>query len=345
MIRINVLTLTEKLRDNVEDITKILIKLGVDEESIKYHSQKGLITSTRPDPSADNKAGLLLYTNSLQYVITTRGAKQGNIFSLVMDIKDKTFPAALSWIANICGYSEDHYKIKLPFGGFYKGLNIQNYDFDPHLDTYNDSDLPDSHSLSQRFFLDNIDFLTQERFGVRYSHEDDAVLIPIRDCRGKLVGCKARNNNPYSVNRYFAKLPYSKNCVVYGYSENYKSIVEKKTVVIFESEKAVMQCSSFGFNVAVAIGGHCISKIQERYIKSLMCKNVIVAFDEGLQEDEIKYEAKKLLNDNKMIHNNVFYIFDDTGEILKKGSKDSPSDHGAEIFQRMMKERIKKIGA
>ena len=342
---VNVVSLTNKLTDNPDAIIKIITRLGVDK--IKYNASKGLITSTRPDPEADNPAGLLCYIHSLRCVITTRSDKGGNIITLVMDTLGLSFPKALEWIAKTCGFKIDDQKIKIPFHGFYKKIYTEEEKEELSIDVHDESELPDADSLSYRFLQDGIDLKVQEEFGIRYDHENDAILIPIRDYNGNLVGCKARNNaaNVPSSKRWYAAIGYPKTQIVYGFYENYRNIINKKAIIIFESEKAVLQCRSFGCFNAVGIGGHNISKTQARYIKSLMCDKIIVAFDEGICEDEIKFEAKKLVEDNPLLKNNVFYLFDNTGEILKKGSKDSPSDHGKEVLQKMVKERMYKVGA
>ena len=342
---ISVVSITDKLTGNPDAIIKIITKLGVDEEKIKYNKSKGLITSTRPDPESDNDHGLLVYTDSLRTVITTRGAKTGNIITLVMDTLGFTFPRALEWIANVCHFSTNASPIKLPFHGFYKHLFSKGFSDSFEFEKHDWGELPADDSLSQKFFLDNIDFKTQEEFGVRYDHDEDAILIPIKDYQGNLVGCKARNNDPKSESRWYATIGYPKTQILYGFCENYRNIVEKKTAIIFESEKAVMQCRSFGCGVALGIGGHSISKAQEKHIKSLMCEKVIVAFDEGIPREEIEYEAKKLVNGNHLIKNKVFYLYDESGEILSKGSKDSPSDNGKSVFMKMLNERCYEVGA
>ena len=337
----NVVALQERLVDKFDDIEKILIKLGFDESKIKYNDRKHCITSTRPDADADNQNGFILYTDTLKWMYTTRSGN-GNIFTLVMQLKHCSFPRALELIAKWIDCTEKDLQITYPFHGFYRSIEKARVYPEQTMKSYEEDALPDPDSLSQKFFLDGIDFKTQEYFGVRYDHDDDCVLIPIHDYNGSLVGCKARNNNPNCrmEERWWAKLPYAKSLVLYGWMENYKNIVDKQTVIIFEAEKSVMQCHSFGCNVALAIGGHSLSETQCRYLKTLYAKNVIVAFDEGVQEDEIRYEAKKLQS-NKT---NISYIYDRDHEILKKGSKDSPSDHGLHDFKKLLGKRIKLNG-
>jgi hypothetical protein len=331
---VSVLTLQDKLTNNYEDIKTVLIHLGFKEDKIRYHPNKKLITSPRPEEGADNPNGFLLYTDSLKYLITTRSGN-GNIFTLVMDIKRVNFAKSLELICRWLNIKAIAIKTTYPFSGFYKKLYKADKNEEVYINEYTPEDLPIATGLSQRFLNDGISLQIQEKWGIRYDYDGDNILIPIHDCTGRLVGCKARSNEencPHN-RRWFAYLPYPKNNIVYGYFENYKYIQQKRKVFIFEAEKSVLQCASFGFNIAVAIGGHNISAKQVQYILSLMVEEIIVAFDTDVIEDEIIYESKKLLS-NRILNNKVGYIYD-SDHLL--GDKMSPSDKGKNIFKKLLK--------
>ena len=308
--------------------------MGFKEDKIRYQPHKNLITSTRPESGADNPNGFLLYIDTLKYMFTTR-AGNGNLFTLVMDYKDVNFPKALELICKWIDIKEPQYKVFFPFEGFYKKLYKTGKNAEVYLNEYQESNLPAAIGLSQRFFKDGISFKIQEQWGVRYDFDGNNILIPIRDSLGRLVGCKARSNEvdcPHDK-RWFAYLSYPKTSIVYGYFENYKYIQQKRKVFIFEAEKSVLQCASFGLYIAVAIGGHNFSNKQVEYILSLMAEEIIIAFDNDVVEDEVIYESKKLLS-NKIIINKVGYIFD-SDHLLDE--KMSPSDKGKKIFKKLLK--------
>ena len=339
---ISVDSLHDILVNNCDAVTTILIKLGFSEDTIKYHERQNMITSPRPEKGADNPNGCIIYLNSLNVLYTTR-SWTGNIFSLVSKVKDVVFPEALKLIAKWIGYKQIDEKIILPFSGFYKGIIKERNSPVESLHIYKESELPPSDSLSYKFFKDGVALTIQEKWGIRYDHEEDAVLIPIRDYSGRLVGCKARNNDPNCLDteRFCAYLPYSKTSIVYGWYENFKKIIEKQTVIIVESEKGVLQAASFGCEIVVAVGGHNISQIQAKYIKMLGVKNVIVAFDEGLTEEEIINECKKLIIDNKIVKNTVTYIYDRDHIVLEEGSKSSPVDFGDQGLKKLLQKARK----
>lgn len=330
--------LEERLRENYDAVLKILLELGFDEDRIRYKESQHLITSPRPEEDADNPNGCLIYLDSLCVIYTTR-AWSGNIFSLVMKIREVSFPEALRLIAGWIGYEDSlNVKIKFPWGGFWKNVVKNTPDLTANIPSHKESELPDADSLSCKYIQDGVSALIQEEWGVRYSHEDDAILTPIYDYSGNLVGCKARNNDPEcdDSNRFWAYIPYPKTLVVYGWFQNFSRIAEKHKVLVVESEKGVLQAASFGCEVAVAIGGHNISATQAKYIKMLGAKTIIIGFDEGISEEEIQEECKKLRSDGYM-KNKVKYIYDKEHLVLPKGSKGSPVDYGKEGLRKLLK--------
>ena len=330
---VNALSLQNKLMSNPEYIGQILEALHFDniKERDKYYQF--------PRRGGDNLSGCALYKDTLRYMNFTRG-HNGNIFTLVMDEKGFSFPQAVQWIAKITGIKGvDLPEIKLPFGGFYKKLYRHNEDFSIDARQYDEDVLPPPTSLSKRFVDDGIPLITQEKWGVRYSHEDDAVLIPIYGYDGSLVGCKARNNDPNCPmdKRWWAYLSYSKTQFLYGWCENYRYIQQKQTVILVEAEKSVMVLDGWDCRLGLAIGGHSFSRTQVRYIKSLMPKRIIIAFDQGLPEEEVIYETKKLMYKNSLIDCKVGYIFDEKGDVLSSNRKDAPVDLGKQQFMKLMK--------
>lgn len=294
-----------------------------------------------PNKQGDNMSACSILKETLHYENYSHG-QRGNIFTLVMDDKHCDFYMALCTVANYVGFKNTQsLKVTLPFGGFYKFLDRSADDL-YDLSEYSTELLPEKDSLSEKFLRDNIPLIVQERWGVRYSHQDDAILIPIYQ-HSKLVGCKARSNDPYcpKENRWWAYLPYAKTQVVYGLEENYKAIQKINKLVVFESEKSVMQADGYGLKCTTAIGGHSISPAQAKQLKATLVDEIIVAFDEGISEEETRYEAQKLCADNMLLSTKVGYIYDAENDVLRKGYKDSPSDLGREQLQTLLKRKVR----
>lgn len=332
----NVLNIQNKLIKEPEYIEAILSKLG-------YHHIKDRGRYIQfPHIDGDNLSANSILKENLIWSDFTRNAN-GNIFTLIMKDKNTNFPNALEWCSRVLGLDkEPEVRVKYPFHGFYKKLEKDLLFPESNIETWDIEELkPYLHRYNTRFIKDGIDILTQEYFNLGFSFEDNSILIPEYSLDGKLVGCKARNNtdNDYT-NRWWMFHPFPKSMTLYGYHQNYRHIIEKKTLIIVESEKSVMQAHSFGCNVVLALGGHDISNVQAKYIKSFMAKKIILAFDEGISRFENEIQAEKVKANSALYTNRVGFIFDKENDILNMNSKDSPTDVGAEGFKRLLKEKI-----
>lgn len=249
-----------------------------------------------------------------------------------MDEKGISFPEALEWLAKIVGYKD--VPIKYPFGGFYHSLK-QDKHKECDLPIYPEEVLPLSNALPKMWFDDGVDYLTQERFGIRLDFDSNRIVIPARNYEGKLVGAKGRYNGECDMSeRWSMYIPYAKSQVLYGWLENSEKIVEKQKVYIVEAEKSVCQAASWGINLMLAIGGHNISETQARHIKSLGV-DVIIAYDQGIETDFIKSECDKVRISNQFFQNKVGYI-----DMNGMPEKVSPTDMGMQKFIELNKEIV-----
>ena len=332
---INVIDLQAHIENNPEYIETVLTELG--HEQIRDRGKSYSCCNI----DGDNPTGLSILKEGLLYSNFSHGGK-GNLFSLVMEEKNCNFPRALELIAGWIGYqAKPTEKIILPFNGFYKNLIKSSLEPELNMPQYTEDDLPSPDSLSKMWLDDGVDLLTQEEFGIRIDHESNRIVIPEYSLDGKLVGAKARYNGECELNeRWSMYIPFSKSLTIYGWNENYKYIQDKSCAVIFESEKAVLQARSSGLKIGLAIGGHDFSSTQIKYLRSLFCNKLIVAFDEGISEEEIRFQCEKLKLENKLVNTRVGYIYDRNNEYLESGSKDSPADMGGETLRSMIKECV-----
>lgn len=211
------------------------------------------------------------------------------------------------------------------------------------METYNADILAEYQNKFNLMFLqDGIDFETQRQFEVGYDAETQRITVPEFTLDGRLCGIMGRLNDKHCDHseRWIPILPCSRSLTLYGYHKNYGAIEQKQLVVIGESEKFVMQLHSMGCNIGLALCGCDVSITQAKYIKHLMTNRIVLALDEGLEEDQIRAQAEKLRISNTMFHNRVGYIYDRENTILPKDSKASPSDLGREAFLELMQNYV-----
>ena len=168
------------------------------------------------------------------------------------------------------------------------------------------------------------------------------ITVPEYTLDGKMCGIMGRLNDSKCSKdeRWLPIIPCSRSLTLYGYHHNYETIQQKNIVVIGESEKFVQQLHSMGSGIGLATCGCDVSEIQAKHIKALMTNKIILAYDEGLEEEQIRLQAEKLALNNAVFKNSVGYVFDKDNEILPKGSKASPSDMGKAAFTELIKKHV-----
>lgn len=200
---------------------------------------------------------------------------------------------------------------------------------------------------------ENISYRTQKKFNVRFDIERQAVIIPQLNENGQLVGVRRRalnesdieNNGKYKP--IFAKNKWynaDTSTILYGLFENKENITRSKKVVVFEAEKSVMQLDTFynGTAPAVALYGSNMSDYQADMLRNLGVEELIVALDKEYQ-DERSYQTylKVLVKKFKKFQPffTITFVLDNFNSSLLN-YKDSPSDHGKETFEKLLRRRI-----
>ena len=324
----------------MDDCVALLESMGYTD--INYRQGKNELRFSRED--GHNPTAMRLKLDTLKFDGFSISV-HGNIYTLVMMTRDCSFPEALSYVAKELGLDKSQLskKIRYPFSGFYKGLmrEIQEPEFS--MQTYDESILEEyAGKFNLMFFRDGIDFQTQEHFNIGFDLESLRITVPEYTLDGKLCGIMGRLNDtkcPHDE-RWLPLIPCSRPYTLYGYHRNYDMIQQKNIVVIGESEKFVMQLHSMGCRIGLATCGCDVSDVQAKHLKALMTKKIILAYDEGLEEEKVREQAEKLRLNNAVFHNQVGYIFDKNNVILPKGSKASPSDFGSEAFAELVKHHV-----
>lgn len=328
----NVIRLNEHLTGNTEAIEELLNQL--DCPNIRFNRIKMEFRCSRD--YGKNPSAVKINANTLGYICFSTG-EQGSIYNFIMSKKGISFPESLKWVAKVLHLNKDEFsqQIIMPFGGFYKQLIRSETEPELMMPTYELDTLKEFGNISNlAFFKDGIDFPTQEFFRLGYDNDANRITIPQWNVNGDLIGIMGRSNDPNIPKEYrwMPIIPCSRGYTLYGYHQNYAAIQQQQLCIITESEKGVMQMRSMGYNFGLATCTNHITSVQERYLKALRVDKMILAYDEGLSEDQLRSEVIKIKNNSPVYANNVGYIYDKNGDILKTGLKQSPTDLGEKAF-------------
>lgn len=332
----NLSIIKEKLANDVDLVIKLLESVGY--QNIKYNANNNYLSF--PRIYGDNQSATVLYLDTFKVLCFTNNNESGDLFSTIMREKNLSFPQALKYISKICDIDATDSKFRPPFGGFYKRLIREIQEPETSMQTYNLDVLREySGKFNTMFFKDGISYETQAKFDIGYDIWSNRITVPEYTFDGKLCGIMGRSidSNCPKEERWLPIIPCSRSLTLYGYHTNYANIQQKDLCVIGESEKFPQQLDSMGCQIGLASCGCHLSDTQAKYIKSLLVSRNILAYDEGLEEEYIREEAKKLKVNNAIFENKVGYVFDRENIIIPKGSKGSPSDYGKEKFSYLIK--------
>lgn len=328
----------KELLNNPEKLKELLEHFNF--YNINIH--QSYISFGRALDSSKKSIVIKLIKNDYLYVIDYARNINQDIFTYIsqqrlVDFKD--IIAIVRIILNIDDFSllNESHGI---FGGFYEKIRKRN---EYTIRTYDESILDKYIPLAnQRFIKDNISIIAQQFFGIRYDIESQGIVIPIHNQIGELIGAKVRCN--YEVQdgemKYYYLIPCQMSQTLYGYSQNYNYLVNN-VVYIFESEKAVMQCFSYGIRNCVALGSGSISRKQVRMLLELNPKKIIFMHDVGYDLENILRNINIVKNYSRFSEVELGYwdffdrLYDD---------KVSASDLGKKEFLRIIDTEIKMIG-
>ena len=329
--------LKKQLLENPENICSLLEEFEFEHITLKRNE----IRFARNREGGQN-IRIKLENNDYLNVTDYARSEHCDIVSYIIKEKHTDFRTVLTTIKRILHLSDDWrpQNRRLIFGGVYEKITHRE---DSPPETYDESVLDNYLKIpNERFQRDNISLETQMRFGIGYSVETDRITIPIRDQHGSIIGIKGRRNyetDNVDDTKYLYLVACQMSKTLYGYSENYSNMYGK-TVMVFESEKSVLQCASYGYHNTVALGSNSLSEYQAKMLLSLNPSRVIFMLDNDLPLENTKRNIDMLRSVATMRDLQISYF--DWTECLDLPDKSSPSDEGKEILDNILKENIKE---
>lgn len=327
-----------KLLENPENIVTLLENFGFEHITPRT-------TEIRFARNFDGGANISIRLRNNPYCCVSDFARgiHTDIISYIIKEKNATFREVLLETKKILGLDDDWQprRVRSLFGGIFD--NVSRPSREIRLKTYDDSVLDEYESCGNlRFLRDGISLLTQKAWDIRFSTEDNAIIIPLHNEYGELVGAKARiNDDPQDgESKYYYKIPTQVSQTLYGYANNYPYLYGNDVIVV-ESEKSVLQSYTFGVRNVVGLGSSSVSEKQSKLLLQLQPKRIILAFDEGLRFEQIQRNADIIKNCCAMFGTEIWY-WDSTID-LDIDLKCSPTDMGIEKFKEIMEEQLIRL--
>lgn len=328
----------KELLDNPEKLEELLEYFNF----YNIHIHQSYISFGRAIDSSKKSIAIRLEKNDYLYVSDYARNINQDLFTYISEQRLVDFKDIISVVQKILKI-DDFSIFREPqgiFGGFYEKIRKKN---EYTCRTYDESILNKYVALANmRFIRDNITIDAQQFFNIRYDVESQGIVIPIYNQVGELMGVKVRCN--YDVQdgemKYYYLIPCQMSQTLYGYSQNYNYLVNN-VIYIFESEKSVMQCYSYGIRNCVALGSGSISRKQVQMLLELNPKKIIFMHDVGFDLENILRNINMVKNYSRFSEVELGYwdFFDRLYD-----NKVSASDLGKKELLRIMDTEIKMIG-
>ena len=328
----------KELLDNPEKLEELLEYFNF----YNIHIHQSYISFGRAIDSSKKSIAIRLEKNDYLYVSDYARNINQDLFTYISEQRLVDFKDIISVVRKILKI-DDFSIFREPqgiFGGFYEKIRKKN---EYTCRTYDESILNKYVALANmRFIRDNITIDAQQFFNIRYDVESQGIVIPIYNQVGELMGVKVRCN--YDVGdgemKYYYLIPCQMSQTLYGYSQNYNYLVNN-VIYIFESEKSVMQCYSYGIRNCVALGSGSISRKQVQMLFELNPQRIIFMHDVGFDLENILRNINIVKSYSRLSEVELGYwdyfdrLYDD---------KVSASDLGKKELLRIIDNEIQMIG-
>ena len=328
----------KELLDNPEKLKELLEYFNF----YNVHIHQSYISFGRAQDTSKKSIVIRLEKNDYLYVTDYARNISKDLFSYISEQRLVDFKDIIGVVRIILGVDDFGLfnESRGIFGGFYEKIRKRS---EYSVRTYDESVLDKYIPLAnKRFVDDNISIAAQQFFGIRYDVESQGIVIPIHNQVGELIGAKIRCN--YEVQdgemKYYYLIPCQASQTLYGYSQNYNYLTNN-IIYIYEAEKSIMQCFSYGIRNCVALGSGSISRKQVRMLLELNPKKIIFMHDVGYDLENILRNINMVKNYSRFSEVELGYwdFFDRLYD-----NKVSASDLGKKELLRIMDTEIKMIG-
>lgn len=191
---------------------------------------------------------------------------------------------------------------------------------------------------------------SMDDFNILFSVGRNKIIIPHYSINGDLVGIRGRALDPWEVENVGKYAPvriedtiyrHPLGLNLYGLNKTKENIKENGVCFLFEAEKSVLQSNAFDRpNCSAAVCGSNINIYQIKLlIQNCHPQEIVVCFDKEELPHSDKYFNKLYKTCEKYKNYCNFSFIYDRRNLLNL--KDSPTDKGEDIFNQLLKERVR----
>ena len=212
-----------------------------------------------------------------------------------------------------------------------------------------------THYYHPLWLKDGITKEAMDKFHIGFSVNQNKITIPHFDINGRLIGIRARTLDKQEIEEFGKYRPIQVGSIIYshplqfnlyGIYEHQNAIRQRRSAIIVEGEKSVLLDDGYygKYSNTVACCGSTFNKYHISLLTDILGANeIIVALDKEYvnwnDEKAHKYRQKLEQLCRKYKHQATFSYIWDYDNLLKE--KDSPFDRGKEIFEKLLRERVK----
>lgn len=338
-----------------EKIIELVTELGSDEYIDKDNYIIFKTICHNIDPS-DASMKLYYYKKNKKFHCYTDCGDNFNIFTL-FERRYKLLGVEYNFYKDIVLKIANGQKIQLKDDNFY----------DVYKSIYGDykSDKPEIHFnilnpnllniftfvATPEWLNDGISEEVMKQYNIKYSIEQNKIIIPHYDINNNLIGIRGRalNEEDIAIGKY---MPVQIEGIIYSHPLMYNlyglnivkdNIKKYKMAIVAESEKSTMQYATmFGKekNICVACCGSSFHNYQLELLLKAGAEKILIAFDkewETWKEEEKYFNKLKNICDKYKNKCKMGFIFD-TQNLLN--FKDSPFDKGPEVCKNLIKQGV-----